>query len=155
MRKLVASACAGLAMLTTACASAVAKHTTPTRNAVAAAPELHGQWVLNEVIDDGHVTNVSRSLDLYLVFGKNREIRGFDGCAHYDGTLRRSAGGATRAVNIGISSNGCLELPAPVATARHDVDIALYRSRPINLSETVDRLTLTIGGHTLTYVPRR
>jgi heat shock protein HslJ len=49
----------------------------------APSPEPHGQWVLKETVDHGRVTKVSTSLDVYLVFGKNHEIRGFDGCAHF------------------------------------------------------------------------
>ena len=155
MSKVIVGACAAIAVLTTACASAAASHTTSTRNAVAPAAEFHGQWVLTETLDNGHVTDVPASFDVYLIFGKHHEIRGFDGCGYFDGTLRQAPGGATRAVDVKISGNGCLELPAPLATARSDIDIALYRTRSIILSETVHRLTITTSGHTLVYVPRR
>jgi hypothetical protein len=144
--------------VTTACLAACATSRSsaiPRSNTVAAVPKLRGEWVLSRTVDNRHVTNVPTSLDVYLIFGKRHEIRDFDGCGHFDGTLRHFADGVMKAVNVGITSNGCLSLSAPLAAAGHGIDIALYRSRPIHICATDRRLTIaTDEDTTLTYLPR-
>jgi hypothetical protein len=65
-------------------------------------------------VDKGRETRVPTSLDVYLIFDKNNEFRGFDGCAHYAGTLQRSADGSMKAVEVGATTNGCPSLGVAV-----------------------------------------
>ena len=117
-------------------------------------PQLHGQWVLEKVVNNGRETKVPTSLDVYLIFGKNNEFRGFDGCSWYDATLQRSSDGSMKVVEAAGSGNGCLSLDGALGAARGAIDILFYRSRPITISETGHQLTIATRGHSLTYIPR-
>jgi hypothetical protein len=152
VRSLALFLAAAVACLT-ACATSPGRTASQT-GSMAATREPRGQWVLDSVVDKGRQTIVPTSLDVYLIFGKNDEIRGFDGCAHYDGRLHRSADGSMKAVEVGITANGCGSLGVALDAARGEIDIVFYRSRPITVSERDNRLTIATTGHSLTYVPR-
>lgn len=118
------------------------------------AHDLHGQWVLEKVVDDGRTTEVPTSLDVYLMFEKNDEVRGFDGCSWFGGTLRRSSAGSVTASNVFGTANGCLSLPGALEAARGAIGAVLYGNRPMTISQTDNRLTIATSGRSLTYVPR-
>ncbi len=155
----VARVLAAAVVCLTACAAP------PDRSASSAGPaspagstttgrELHGEWVLEKIVDNGRVTTVPTSLDVYLIFDKNDEFRGFDGCAYYGGTFERSADGSMKPVDVAATANGCLSLGVPLDAARAEIDTLLFRNRPITVSERDTRLTIAMSGHILTYTPR-
>lgn len=96
----------------------------------ASAPRPHGSWILGKVVDNGRPMAVPASADVYLIFTKQRpQVRGFDGCGSYSGTLEPAAGGAWNGA-FAISGNGCLSLSKTLDAVGRDLDVAFFRDRP-------------------------
>ena len=116
------------------------------------APRPRGSWILSKIVDNGRPTAVPASADVYLIFTKQPpQVRGFDGCGWYSGTLQPAAGGAMKG-EFAITANGCGSLGKTLDAARSDLDVAFFRNRPVKIASTGKTLTITTAtGNTLSY----
>jgi hypothetical protein len=116
------------------------------------APRPHGSWVLTKIVDNGRPTAVPASADVYLMFTKQRpQVRGFDGCGWYSGSLHPIAGGAMKG-EFAVTTNGCGSRGKTLDAVGRDLDEAFYRNRPVKIATSGKTLTITTAtGNTLSY----